>query len=168
MLNCNKTILVNDSYNVQLSATFVLTILYSDNFFLFWWNLKNVGLRAKNVLLSIVRSHFLTKMVFLQSSIIKIFYAHENSFFHHIFLSFYLANEIILWIGKATDHYLSEINNPIFSLISIKVIKSAWNLFLKSFMVVADIITKEWCSERSSWCTSTQSRQSSMRTCFSQ
>ena len=62
------------------------------DFFLFWRNLKNVGLRAKNVLLSIVRSHFLTKMVFLQSSIIKIFYAHGNSFFHYIFLS-QLANK---------------------------------------------------------------------------
>ena len=53
-----------------------------DNFFLFWQNLKNVGLRAKNVLLSIVWSHFLTRMVFLQSSIIETFYAHGNSFFH--------------------------------------------------------------------------------------
>ena len=51
-----------------------------------------MGLRARNVLLSIVRSHFLTKMVFLQSSIIKIFYAHENSFFLDIFLS-QLANK---------------------------------------------------------------------------
>ena len=55
-------------------------------------NLKNVCLRAKNVLLSIFRSHFLTKMVFLQSRIIEIFSAHENSFFHHIFLS-QLANK---------------------------------------------------------------------------
>ena len=35
-------------------------------------------LRAKNVLLSIGWSHFLTKMVFLQSSIIKNFFAQEN------------------------------------------------------------------------------------------
>ena len=41
-------------------------------------NLKNVGLGAKNVLLSIGWSHFLTKMVFLQSSIIKNFFAQEN------------------------------------------------------------------------------------------
>ena len=51
-----------------------------------------MGLRAKNVLLSIGWSHFFTKMVFLQSSIIKNFFARENYFFHHIFLS-QLANK---------------------------------------------------------------------------
>ena len=66
--------------------------------FLFWRNLKNLGLRAKNVLLSIVRSNFLTNMVFLQWSIITMFYAHETSFFHHIFLCQLKKR---LWIGQA-------------------------------------------------------------------
>ena len=44
-------------------------------------------LRAKNVLLSIGWSHFLTKMVFLQSGILKNFFTQENCFF---FISFYL------------------------------------------------------------------------------
>ena len=60
-----------------------------------------MGLRAKNVLLNIVRSHFWTKMVFLQLSIIQIFYAHENSFFHHISLS-QLANKQLFQNGQAS------------------------------------------------------------------
>ena len=54
-----------------------------------------------------------------------------------------------------------------FALISVKMIESTWDLFLKSFLVVADIISKGRGSERASWCTaSTQSRQSSTRTWF--
>ena len=47
------------------------------------------------------------------------------------------------------------------------MIESTWDLFLKSFLVVADIISKGRGPERASWCTaSTQSRQSSTRTWF--
>ena len=43
------------------------------------------GLESQKCLAQYRPKSFLTKMVLLQSSIIKIFYALENSFFHHIF-----------------------------------------------------------------------------------
>ena len=66
---------------------------YRGRFFLFWRNCKNVGLTAKNVLPSIGRSHFLTKIFANDLSIMKTFYAHENFFFLHIF--FY--GPVFLW-----------------------------------------------------------------------
>ena len=80
------------------------TILrYRKRFFFILAKSQKCGFESQKCLLIIVWSHFLTKIVFLQLSIIKIFYAHENSFFHHIFLS-QLANKIFLRKGQASGH----------------------------------------------------------------
>ena len=80
------------------------TILrYRKRFFFILAKSQKCGFESQKCLLIIVWSHFLTKIVFLQLSIIKIFYAHENSFFHHIFLS-QLANKNFLRKRQANLH----------------------------------------------------------------
>ena len=74
-------------------------------------------------------------------------------------------------VGRATTTFyrtvpsfltLFRARGLVFCCYSVNIIKSTWDLSLKSFLVVADIVSKESGSERASWCTaSTQSRQSS-------